>query len=155
MSAALAGAASRLGPVYLALVPVVGGLGGFIAGSNTGANAMFAASQAHAAHALGASNLQVLATQNVSASLLTMAAPPRVALASSLASTKSPAPSASPQANTSGATTSPAPGVTSTISATAKSQASETVHTRTVMRAVLATDAIVLAVLGVLNLFLA
>ncbi|MHA6798001.1 L-lactate permease [Bounagaea algeriensis] len=85
MSAALAEAASRLGPSYLALVPFVGGLGGFIAGSNTGANAMFAASQAQAAHALGVSGLHVLGAQNVSASLLTMASPPRVALAVSLA----------------------------------------------------------------------
>lgn len=157
MSAALAEAASRLGPVYLALVPVVGGLGGFITGSNSGANAMFAASQAQAAHALGASNLQILATQNVSASVLTMAAPSRVALAVSLADTAPSKSSVSPQAKTSGTTTSPSPiqGLTPPIPATAESRAAEPVRTRTVMRAVLAADAVVLAVLGVLNVFLA
>lgn len=85
MGAALATAATRLGAGYLLLVPFVGGLGGFVAGSNTGANALFAASQAAAAHQLGAATTQVLATQNVAASLATMASPPRVALAAGLA----------------------------------------------------------------------
>ncbi|MGH3980844.1 MAG: L-lactate permease [Pseudonocardiaceae bacterium] len=148
MSAALAEATSGLGPAYLLLVPVVGGLGGFIAGSNTGANAMFAASQAQAAHALGAASTQVLATQNVAASLLTMAAPPRVALAASLAGSEE---SARAQAS---AAPPPAAGRTSTVTATREPPAGESVRTRTVLRTVLAADAVVLAVLGVLNVFL-
>ncbi|KAA2254036.1 L-lactate permease [Solihabitans fulvus] len=87
MSAALAGAAAGLGRPYLLLAPFVGGLGGFLAGSNTGANAMFAASQAAAAHALGVSTLTVLGAQNTSAALSIMASAPRVALAAQVAST--------------------------------------------------------------------
>ncbi len=135
MSAALAEAASRLGPAYLLLVPAVGGLGGFIAGSNTGANAMFAASQAQAAHALGAATTQVLATQNVAASLLTMAAPPRVALAATLAGTEK---SVTAQPHAAGA----------------EFPTEEPVRSGTVMRTVLAADLVVLAVLGILDVFL-
>lgn len=171
MSAALADAASGLGPVYVALVPVVGGLGGFIAGSNTGANAMFAASQAQAAHALGASSLQVLAAQNVSASLLTMAAPPRVALAASLAGTEAPTSTTSTSLP---AATPPPRGPTPTAAADASRTSSFSfgttatdadgpspvtevvtpVNTRTVLRAVLAADAVVVAALGALTVIL-
>ncbi|WP_324717992.1 L-lactate permease [Carboxydochorda subterranea] len=53
MAMALAEEASELRWGYLALAPWVGALGGFITGSNTGANAMFAAAQAGAAVRLG------------------------------------------------------------------------------------------------------
>lgn len=85
MSAALAQAGARLGPAYPALAPWIGALGGFLTGSNTGANAMFASGQAQAAHALGYPTLNLVAFQNVSASLTTMAAVPRVVLAVSMA----------------------------------------------------------------------
>ena len=84
MSEALAGAAAGLGRGYLALAPWMGALGGFLTGSNSGANAMFAASQAQAARSLGVAPLLLVALQNVSASLATMASGPRVALAVSL-----------------------------------------------------------------------
>lgn len=84
MAAALAAAGVKLGGLYLLLAPWLGGLGGFLTGSNTGANALFAAAQAQAAVALGLPVLLVVAVQNVSASLCTMASPPRVSLALSL-----------------------------------------------------------------------
>jgi lactate permease len=80
MASALAAAGAGLGRGYLALAPWIGGLGGFLTGSNAGANAMFAAPQAEAARALDYPRLTLLAAQNVSASLLTMASAPRVAL---------------------------------------------------------------------------
>lgn len=80
MAAALAAAGAELGRAYLVLAPFLGGLGGFLTGSNAGANAMFAAPQADAARALGYPVDRLVAAQNVSASLLTMASAPRVAL---------------------------------------------------------------------------
>lgn len=117
MSAALAQAGTRLGQGYLLLAPWIGGVGGFLTGSNSGANAMFATAQVAAAKQIGYPPLTLLAVQNVSASLLTMASAPRVALAASLLG---------PEA-TSGR----------------------------VLRAVLLTDAVVLAALGALALGLA
>jgi len=84
MTVALAHLVSALGPAYVLTVPWVGGVGGFLTGSNTGANAMFAAAQAQAASALGYSPLLMVAGQNVGAALLTMASPPRVSLVLSL-----------------------------------------------------------------------
>lgn len=92
MSAALAEAASRLGPAYLLAAPWLGGLGGFLTGSNTGANAMFAAAQAEAAVRLGWPPDRLLAVHNVAASLLTMASAPRVTLALSLLDGERPEP---------------------------------------------------------------
>ncbi|SHF14824.1 L-lactate permease [Streptoalloteichus hindustanus] len=86
MSAALAAAAAGLGPAYLGVAPFVAALGGFLAGSNTGANAMFAASQAAAAQTLGVPALALVGVQNVSAALAIMSSLPRVALAAQLAS---------------------------------------------------------------------
>ena len=80
MASALAAAGAALGRGYLVLAPWLGGLGGFLTGSNAGANAMFAAPQAEAARALGYPLETMLAAQNVSASLLTMASAARVAL---------------------------------------------------------------------------
>ncbi|PZN11935.1 MAG: L-lactate permease [Bacillota bacterium] len=92
MSAALAHAASRLGVGYVVAVPWLGGLGGFLTGSNTGANAMFAAAQAEAAAQLAYPVDWLLAFHNVSASLLTMASAPRVSLALSLVDREGPEP---------------------------------------------------------------
>ena len=69
---------------YLLFAPWVGGLGGYVTGSNTGANAMFATAQARAANRLDYPLVQLIGVQNVSASLLTMACAPRIALAQSL-----------------------------------------------------------------------
>lgn len=84
MSAHLADALTGAGRGYLLALPLLAGLGGFITGSNSGANAMFAATQAEAAAAIGAATLPALAVHNVSASLLTMAFPARVELAARL-----------------------------------------------------------------------
>lgn len=81
MSGQIADALASLGGVYLALVPAIGAAGGFITASNSGANAMFAGPQAQAAATLGAPVLPVVASQNVSASLLTLATPSRIELA--------------------------------------------------------------------------
>src|SRR5699024_11006626 len=83
--------AAALAPGYLLGAPFIGALGGFITGSNTGAMSMLAASTTATAEALEASPVVVLAGQNVAASLLTMAFPPRVALAVSLARASGPA----------------------------------------------------------------
>lgn len=85
MSAYLADAASQLGPVYLAIVPLIGAIGGYITGSNSGAGAMFSASTAQTALVIGADPLTAVASQNVGASAAVMASPPRIALALSVA----------------------------------------------------------------------
>ena len=81
MAEQLAHALAGGGPLYLLAAPFVGALGGFVTGSNTGANAMFAATQAEIAHALGAPLLPFMAVHNVSASLLLMASPGKVEMA--------------------------------------------------------------------------
>lgn len=84
MANALAAGAARIGGAYVLLAPWLGGLGGFLTGTNTGANAMFAAAQAAAAVELGVPVLGMVAFQNAAASLLTMVSGPRVALARTL-----------------------------------------------------------------------
>ncbi|MFE7331160.1 L-lactate permease [Streptomyces sp. NPDC057565] len=86
MSAELARTAAGLGRPYVALAPWTGAMGGFLTGSTTGANAMFAASQAGAAHSLGYSVPTLVALHNVAGSLLTMASVPRVVFALELTS---------------------------------------------------------------------
>ena len=81
MAAELAHALAQSGPLYLLAAPFVGALGGFVTGSNTGANAMFAATQAEIARALNAPLLPFMAVHNVSASLLLMASPGKVEMA--------------------------------------------------------------------------
>ena len=93
ISATLADAGARLGAGYLPLIPAIGAVGGFLTGTNTGANAMFAASQALAGQALGANPTLVVALNNVAGSMATMASSPRVALACGLVATV-PTPSA-------------------------------------------------------------
>lgn len=81
MTTQIAAAATTIGPAYSFFAPALAGLGGFLTGSNAGANAMFAAPQGQAAQALGKPVLDFVAMQNVGASLLTMASPGRVLLA--------------------------------------------------------------------------
>ncbi|WP_019930802.1 L-lactate permease [Nocardia sp. BMG111209] len=96
MSGAVAAAAGHLGPAYPLAAPWIGGVGGFLTGSNSGANAMFAAGQAAAAASVHRSALVTVAIQNVSGSLLTMASLPRLTLARQLASAAPATTSASP-----------------------------------------------------------
>lgn len=87
MAAELAHALARSGMWYLAAAPLVGALGGFVTGSNTGANAMFAATQAEIAGALGVAPLPFMAVHNVSAALFLMASPAKIEMACQLAET--------------------------------------------------------------------
>lgn len=77
----LAAALASLGHAYLFLVPLVGGLGGYITASGTGANAMFGGTQVSAAQALGVDRLWMMASQNVAAGLACLASPARIELA--------------------------------------------------------------------------
>lgn len=85
MGAELGSALAGIGSGYLLLAPAVNGLAGFIAGSNTAANAMLTATQAQAAVGLGSEVLQIVAATNVAASMATMASPSRLLLAYELA----------------------------------------------------------------------
>lgn len=69
------------GPVALFAGPAVGALGGFVTGSSTAANSMFAAAQGAVAEGLGVSPLAFVGVQNAAAAALTMANPARVLLA--------------------------------------------------------------------------
>lgn len=81
MTAALAAATAALfGYWFLAVSPWVGGLGGFLTGSNAGSNAMFLNLQVSAAANLRLSPELFAGGQNAAASHLTMASPSRVLL---------------------------------------------------------------------------
>jgi lactate permease len=84
MAATLAGAGALAGDAYAGLAPWLGGVGGFLTGSNVGANALFATAQAEAAGQAGLPVIDVVALQNVGASLATMASAARIQLALSL-----------------------------------------------------------------------
>ena len=146
MSAALATAASRLDAAYPAVAPWVGGLGGFITGSNTGASAMFATSQAQTAQAIGYPMLTMVALQNVAASLTTMAAIPKVVLAGTLAR-DTPAPTWHTPPRASGSRERHATGITTTVDDTAVR-----VGTGQVLRVVLTVDIVILVVLSAVAL---
>lgn len=81
MTAALATVTAALfGYWFLALSPWVGGLGGFLTGSNAGSNAMFLNLQVAAAAQLRLPPELFAGVQNAAASHLTMASPSRVLL---------------------------------------------------------------------------
>src|SRR5690606_40556977 len=84
MAAFLAQTLASMGQAYLPMAPFVGAVGGFVTGSNTGANAMFATTQAEIARALGVDLLWFMAVHNVAAAFLLMASPGRVDTASQL-----------------------------------------------------------------------
>ena len=88
MAAFLARALADAGKIYLAAAPFVGAMGGFITGSNSGANAMFATTQADIARSLGADVLGFIAVHNVAAAFLLMASPGKVEMAVQLSSIK-------------------------------------------------------------------
>lgn len=77
-------AAMLFGTAFIAISPLIGGLGGFITGSNSAANAMLAPFQSAMSHKLHTSTLVYATAQNVSASNMTMASPSRVALAAAI-----------------------------------------------------------------------
>lgn len=81
MATFLAQALSSIGLAYLPIAPFVGAVGGFVTGSNTGANAMFATTQAEIARSLGVDLLWFMAVHNVAAAFLLMASPGKVEMA--------------------------------------------------------------------------
>ncbi|MEV0374577.1 L-lactate permease [Streptomyces sp. NPDC050636] len=141
MSDALAHAAAALGPAYLLLAPWIGAAGGFLAGSNTGANAMFAASQAGTAHALGYPAVQLVGVQNVSAALASGAAVARIVLAAQLAQdAPGPTPQQPPEAASGGG------GVA------LQEKTEQKADTGAIMRTVLGVHSLVFLVLGCIGL---
>jgi lactate permease len=85
MTLALAEAvAAATGRGYLLLLPVVGGLGGFLTASNAGSNAMFAGFQEAMAARLDLPEDVVIAAQNAAGANTTLASPGRVVLAAAV-----------------------------------------------------------------------
>lgn len=81
MAEHLAVTAAAAGYGFIATIPAIGALGGYLTGSNTGSAAMFSAATTTAAANLGANPLIALAGQNVAGSFAIIASPPRIALA--------------------------------------------------------------------------
>ena len=81
MATHLASTAAQAGIGFVAAIPLIGALGGYLTGSNTGAAAMLSTATATSAASLGASPLVALAGQNVAGSFAIIASPPRIALA--------------------------------------------------------------------------
>ncbi|SDW69780.1 lactate permease [Marininema mesophilum] len=77
-------AAETFGSAFLYITPLIGGLGGFLAGSNTGSNSMFIKMQVQTAHQLGLSEQLAAYSQNASSSHLIMANPSKVVLGASI-----------------------------------------------------------------------
>ncbi|MFF7726393.1 L-lactate permease [Streptomyces sp. NPDC008001] len=157
MSRELAEACASIGSSYLVLAPWIGAIGGFLAGSNTGANAMFAASQANTAEALGYSTGHLVAVQNVSAALASGASSARVVLAAQLAeNAPGPAAATAPAASQADAPASAGSSgggtVTPVLQAPAEvrteSGAGKPVDTRWVLRTVLSVHALVFLTTG-------
>ncbi|MFD2772673.1 L-lactate permease, partial [Leucobacter albus] len=85
LSHAIAVGLASLGIGYLAVLPFLAACSGFIAGSNTGANALAAASQAEVARALALDVSLAMGAHNAAASASVMVAPARIELAAQLA----------------------------------------------------------------------
>lgn len=81
MASNIAQTLAEIGPPYAIIAPFVAASGGFITGSNSGANAMFAATQSDIARALGLNNLWFMAVQNVTSAFLLMASPGKIEMA--------------------------------------------------------------------------
>ncbi|MCS1350585.1 L-lactate permease [Mechercharimyces sp. CAU 1602] len=77
-------AANNFGSFFLYLSPLIGGLGGFLIGSNTGSNSMLIQMQTQAAQQLTLPSTLIAAAQNTASAHLIMAAPPRVVLGASI-----------------------------------------------------------------------
>ncbi|KAA0919524.1 L-lactate permease [Dietzia sp. ANT_WB102] len=81
MAGHLATTAQLSGAGFIAAIPAVGALGGYLTGTNMGAAAMLSAATTTAATGLGADPMIALAGQNVAGSFAIIASPPRIALA--------------------------------------------------------------------------
>lgn len=84
MAGALALAAAHLGSAYALVLAPVGALGGYLTGSNSSANAMFAAPQAQVAALVGIPTLWAVAVQNAAAGIFLMPSPAKIELAAQL-----------------------------------------------------------------------
>lgn len=85
MTLALAEAvAQATGRAYVLLLPLVGGLGGFLTASNAGSNAMFAGFQEAMSARLDLPEDVVIAAQNAAGANTTLASPGRVVLAATV-----------------------------------------------------------------------
>lgn len=76
--------ATQVGGYYAAVVPMLGGLGGFLTASNTSSNALFMGFQVSAAEQAGMSVDVAAAVQNAAGSNTTLASPGRVIFAASV-----------------------------------------------------------------------
>lgn len=85
MTAELAEHLATLGNGYWFLLPVLSAFGGFVTGSNSGANALAAGAQADVVRALGGDLALAMGAHNAGAAAAIMAAPARVELAAQLA----------------------------------------------------------------------
>lgn len=79
--------ASAAGPLYVLLIPAVGGLGGFLTASNAGSNALFMQLQNAIGGELALPKEVVAAAQNASGANATLASPGRVVMAASVTGT--------------------------------------------------------------------
>ncbi|MBB4826659.1 lactate permease [Sporosarcina luteola] len=77
------------GTSFLLISPLIGGIGGYLTGSNTGSNAMFIQLQMQTAGQVGLSPDLIAMSQNASSSHSTMASPSRVMLGASLCNVQS------------------------------------------------------------------
>ena len=85
MTIELAHRVAALGPAALALIPIIAAFGGFLTGSNSGANALAAGAQADLARSLGVDLAAAMGAHNAGAAAAIMSAPARVELATQLA----------------------------------------------------------------------
>ena len=76
--------AEKLGGAFVLLSPIIGAIGGFLTGSNTGSNAMFIKLQVQTANLLNLPPELVANSQNASAGHVTMASPSRVLLSAAV-----------------------------------------------------------------------
>ncbi|MGK0555376.1 L-lactate permease [Macrococcus capreoli] len=79
---------TNIGSYFIVVSSIIGSMGGFLTGSNTGANAMFIKLQVHTADQLNISTKLIAGLQNASASNATMSTPSRIMLASELCEIK-------------------------------------------------------------------
>jgi lactate permease len=82
-------AAAAFGSAFIVLSPVIGGLGGFLTGSNVASNAMLINLQAEVAKQIGMSPELLASVQNTSSAHMTMASPSRVLLGASVCNIRS------------------------------------------------------------------
>lgn len=85
MTTTLGIAAARLGNNYAWIAPWLGALGGWLTGSNSGGNAMFALLQQSVSNRIGLPLYWVMGAQNGAGSVATMVSPARLILAATAA----------------------------------------------------------------------